>query len=283
MDQSFVMNVPFVNSVFHPSDFSPASENAFAHALAIALVRKTAFTILHVGGSRADWKKFPAVRATLERWGLLEEGSRKSAVFDQLSLRVKKVMLKDRHPVKATLEYLKKHPTDLIVLATEGREGLPRWLRHSVAEGIASRSDTKTLFVPAGAKGFVSVRDGTISIRRILVPVDREPSPLPSIEYAIRMAEAMSEPVEIFLLHIGGPESMPALELPERASCRWKTEQLEGDVVDLIAGKAEELDADLIIMTTAGREGILDALRGSVTQQVLRRTPCPLLAVPVNG
>jgi nucleotide-binding universal stress UspA family protein len=35
-----------------------------------------------------------------------------------------------------------------------------------------------------------------------------------------------------------------------------------------------------MMMATAGHEGILDALRGSVTQQVLRQAPCPLLAVP---
>ena len=36
----------------------------------------------------------------------------------------------------------------------------------------------------------------------------------------------------------------------------------------------------MIAMTTAGQEGILDTLRGSVTQQVLHRSPCPLLAIP---
>ncbi len=115
----------FVDSVFHPSDFSAASENAFAHALAIALVRQTEFTILHTGGSRHDWRKFPAVRATLERWGILEPGSPHSAVFKQLAVRVNKVSLKSRTPLAAILHYLDKHPTDLIVLATEGRSGRP--------------------------------------------------------------------------------------------------------------------------------------------------------------
>ena len=37
-----------VESVFHPSDFSEASEVAFAHALKIALVAKAKLTVLHV-------------------------------------------------------------------------------------------------------------------------------------------------------------------------------------------------------------------------------------------
>lgn len=35
-------------------------------------------------------------------------------------------------------------------------------------------------------------------------------------------------------------------------------------------------------MVTAGRHGILDALRGTHTEQVLRRVHCPVLAVPLG-
>ena len=67
----------FVTSVFHPTDFSEASHLAFAHALAIALLRQTDFTILHTGReflAEDEWKKFPAVRRTLESWGVLAPG-----------------------------------------------------------------------------------------------------------------------------------------------------------------------------------------------------------------
>ncbi len=45
---------------------------------------------------------------------------------------------------------------------------------------------------------------------------------------------------------------------------------------------ADEREVDLIVMATAGRDGFLDALRGSVTEQVLRRAPCPVLAVSAD-
>ena len=43
---------------------------------------------------------------------------------------------------------------------------------------------------------------------------------------------------------------------------------------------AQELGCDLIVMPTEGHQGILDMLRGSTTERVLRRAPCPVLAVP---
>ena len=280
------LTAPFVESVFHPSDFSETSESAFAHALAIALIRQSDFTVLHAGRDSLgenEWTKFPAVRVTLERWGLLEPGSPRSAVFDELAVRVKKVAVQGLAPVAAMLDYLDENPTDLIVLATEGREGLPRWLRRSVAERIARRSRALTLFVPTAVRGFVAEEDGRICLRRILIPVDRRPSPQAAVVYASRAAAALGDgPVEIFLLHVGDGAEFPALELPEGPDFAWKRLTGSGEVVDEIARAAEEHDVDLVVMATAGREGILDALRGSVTEQVLWQVPCPLLAVPAS-
>ena len=54
-----------------------------------------------------------------------------------------------------------------------------------------------------------------------------------------------------------------------------------GNVVDAIVNAAIEFDIDLIGMPTAGHHGVLDALRGSTTERVIRHAPCPVLAVPV--
>lgn len=274
------INMPFVDSVFHPSDFSEASKNAFNHALALALIRQTKFTVLNAGGSRDSWTNFPSVRSTLEKWGLLEKGSRRSAVFEQLNIRVEKVQLGGQRPLNAIIKYLEEYPTDLIVLSTEGRDGLPRWIKPSMAEQIAQKSETMTLFVPANAGGFVSPENGAFSLRKILVPVDRNPNPLLALEYAARAAGLARENVEIVVCHVGDSTTMPALDLPSQSGVNWRRVYQQGEVVEEIVKSANDHTADLIVMATTGREGVLDALRGSVTEQVLRQSPCPLLAVP---
>jgi nucleotide-binding universal stress UspA family protein len=52
-----------------------------------------------------------------------------------------------------------------------------------------------------------------------------------------------------------------------------------GNVVEAIVDAAVELDVDLIAMPTAGHHGVLDALRGSTTERVIRHAPCPVLAL----
>jgi hypothetical protein len=56
-----------LDRIFHPSDFSPASEVAFAHALKLALIARTRLRVMHVALRKDDmhWSDFPGVRATL--------------------------------------------------------------------------------------------------------------------------------------------------------------------------------------------------------------------------
>lgn len=286
MKNSTAATLPFVQSVLHPTDFSPASNRAFAHALAIALLRQTNFTILHVSPEKAsnmDWTRFPPVRQTLERWGLLEVGSPQSAVFDELRVRVKKVAVQNRHPVRATADFLNNEAADLIVLATEGREGLSRWINRSDAEAMARWSRTMTLFVPGDAKrGLVSLEDGNFNFKNILVPMDREPDCVAAVEFARRAAEILGDGnVDITLLHVGDSQP-PTPALDEGPGWTWHTEHRQGEPVAEILLAADSHMADLIVMATAGHDGVLDALRGSTTEKVLRQVRCPLLAVPAG-
>lgn len=268
--------VPFVKSIFHPSDFSKASELAFAHALAIALIRKTELVIMHAGrGLLDDWAQFPPVRKTLERWQVLTPGSPRSAVFEKLAIRVTKVSSRG-NPVQASIEHIEKQQPDLVVLATRGQHGLPLWLKPSVAQAIAGRTSAMTLFVPRGCRGVVSL-DGIIQLRRVLLPIDHQPDAQEAVIRAARAAEVFGDDaVEIVLLHVNG--ALPQVNRPESQACVWKELRREGDVVATILDASRE--ADLIIMPTEGRHGVFDALRGSVTERVVRGAPCPVLTVP---
>jgi nucleotide-binding universal stress UspA family protein len=270
--------VPFVKSIFHPSDFSKASELAFAHALAIALIRKTELVILHAGGGDLDdWAQFPPVRKTLERWKVLAPGSPRSALFEKLAVRITKVRA-GGNPVQASLKYISVQKPDLVVLATRGRHGLPLWLKPSVSQAIARRAHAMTLFVPRGCRGIVST-DGIIRLRRILLPVDYRPSPEEAVIRAVRAAESVGDKsVEIVKFHVGD-SAFPRLHRPRSSVCSWSEKRGKGEAAAAILEESET-DVDLIVMATAGRHGVVDAMRGSVTERVVRGAPCPVLAVP---
>ena len=105
----------------------------------------------------------------------------------------------------------------------------------------------------------------------MLLPVDSTPGPEPALEAARRLTWALQCPEVTFtLLHVGGAGEMPAVQIEEQPGWTWEKVTREGEVVDTILTVARERGADLIVMTTAGRQGFLDALRGSTTERVLR-------------
>lgn len=272
---------PIVDSVLHPSDLSTGSLVAFHHALKAALVAKSRLTVLHVSpGAAPGWSDSPGVRETLERWGLLPPGSPRAAV-SKLGIDVRKAAAREHNPAKAVLRYLEAHPADLIVLATHTREGRTRWLQRSVAEPVARQSGQMTLFLPDGVAGFVSARDGSVSLERILIPIAARPRPQPAVAAAVRLVQRLQRPHGTFiLLHVGEAGAMPVVRCPEVPGWEWKTVTRTGDVIHGILDTANRKSADLIVMSTDGRNGFLDALRGSHSERVLRSAPCPLLTCP---
>jgi len=272
-----------IESIFHPSDFSEGSTVAFAHALKIALVTKAQLNILHVSEpGEGQWADFPGVRQTLEQWQVLPPASPRSAI-PSLGIDVRKVLTQSDDPVAASLAYLERNPTDLVVLATHQRDGHARWMAKAVAEPLARQSHLMTLFIPAGVQGFVSSFDGSVSLDRILIPIASDPSPEPAIDAACRAAAALeTDPVTFTTLHVGDSKDGSAPAVEQRPQGTWNRVVRSGEPAETILSVAAEQRADLIVMTTKGRHGFLDALRGSTTERVLRHTHCPLLAIPVS-
>jgi len=273
----------FEYSVLYPTDFSEASEFAFAHALKLTLLLGTKFTIFHSRdreNKANSWNLFPSVRATLVRWGIIREGIPQSAVFDELGIKVEKVDMGGMSPMGEIFNYASNNPVDLIVLATHAHECLDWCIQGGDIEEVTRVLAKDTLFVPEGVPGFVSLQDGKVPLKNILIPVDREPHPESAINDAAALARAIGDDLlSLSLIHVGDSQKMPELNLPEDTQFRWNHIHRNGQVVDEIMAVANELSADLIVLPTRGLHGFLDVIRGSITKQILQSAPCPVLAI----
>jgi nucleotide-binding universal stress UspA family protein len=277
---------PFVESILCVADFSAAALNAFAHALMMALTLRCRFTVFHAGESADDdqeWSLIPGVREALERWGYLDKGSPRSAVFEKAAVLVKKVYVRSSDAPGALTDFLEEEPVDLVVIGASGCTGVPSWLRPSRFHRKLPDSATMTMFVPPSG-GFVSMAHGGFTLRRVLVPVNIYPNPHPAITYAFRAAVfSTEETVELDLLHVGDSNQAPRVALPERDYLRWQTLTRSGDVADQILSTSSELDSDFITMTTDSVRGFSGALHGSATERVVQEAACPVLAIPVSA
>ncbi|MGI9516300.1 MAG: universal stress protein [Pirellulaceae bacterium] len=273
-------------AILHPTDFSEASQLAFAHALAVAVANQANLTIMHVTSDPENvvpWHEFPSVRKTLESWGYLEPGSARHDVSKKLGVRVQKTVGVGDNVVTGILKFLEVNLIDMIVLATEEEAGVPGWLRTQVAVPVAEKSHKPTLFVRSGAKrSSIDPRTGDSSLNHVLVPVDHQPDSAPVMN---RVMQAMHQfggnDANVTLLYVGPEERFPQIDLPNKGNFKWIRRSVDsGNPAKAIVDIADEIAADLIAMVTEGRQGLLDVLRGSTSQQVLRRAPCPLFTLP---
>lgn len=258
------------------TDFSAEGARAFHTALALAVFYRARLEILHVSRPDAEpaWGDFPRVRGTLEAWGLLPPGARREDVEARLGVEVGKVDIRSTDAAAGIAGFLQKHTPDLIVAASHGRTGINWWLSGSVAIETLRVTRIPALLLGPAAAPFIDEASGRLNLSTILFPVATSPSPL---EAERTFRELMGNiPAQLTHAHVteGGEDSARLKQLfPGLVT-------LEGDVVGAILQAARGSGAGMIVMPTAGQHGFIDALRGSVTQRILRDAPCPILALP---
>jgi nucleotide-binding universal stress UspA family protein len=118
------MNYLSVERIFHPSDFSQASEVAFARALGADEAR---FTLVHVGAAG----DMLAVHEPRQKGWTWDRTVRRGDVVEQI------------------LEVGIAWPADLIVLTTERHHGFLDALRGSTSERVVRGAQCPVLAIPS--------------------------------------------------------------------------------------------------------------------------------------
>ncbi len=271
-------------SILHPADPTEIGQAAFAHALKVALAFGAKLCILRSKTAAPPDNgrpKMPPVRKTLEQWKLLREGSGQPDVSKELGLSVKKIDHSQMSPGAAIAYHLESHNVDLIVFSAQLHNGLKPESVYKFMRQVMQATGAQILYIPDRARGFVSDGDGTVTLKKILVPVVREPHPESALKDAVALGCTMGgRGVTISLVHVGDPNEIPAVRIPENSLCAWNMIVRQGDAADEINALAYILPADLMVITTRNRNDLSPTGQDSVTARVLTKAPCPILIIP---
>jgi nucleotide-binding universal stress UspA family protein len=283
------------------TDLSPASAPAWAFAQRLAWATAAETTLLHVlplipipmeaGLDAATYQRLAdedreAARARLDELVAAAPGLRLVTRFA------------DGPPAQRILEFAAGWPADLVVVGTHGRTGLNRLLLGSVAEQVVQLARCPV----ATARPLPAAPAPEVPIRRIVYPTDFSPASRRAWPWALALAERTGAAVDVVhvLLEVVpdrhvDPTFLARTAAAIRAEAQKSVDEflatcgLARDRVSIHLAHGVESEqvvhwaharaADVIVMGTHGRTGLLRLALGSVARRVLHAAPCPVLTV----
>lgn len=300
-----------LKKILFPTDFSRGAEQAQAHAVAFAEKQDAELHLLHAvvlhgyDPYNPDFNLVEVEEEILK--SLQEDASRRMAATVDADLEQKLTVVRAERrgvsPAPVILDYADEHDIDLIVMGTQGRRGLGQLFLGSVAEEVVRRAKCSVMTVREQKEP-----KPPSDMDTLLVPIDFSEHSRRALAYAKRIAASYEARLQ--LLHVVEQMIHPSfyaigktsiLDLDpdiigrsKREMERWLQEAGAPDVLAesfVIDGRAtrdivkfaEDHDSDLIVIATHGLTGIDRFLMGSVTQKVVRRSPCPVFTVKSFG
>jgi nucleotide-binding universal stress UspA family protein len=296
--------------VLYPTDLSEASAHAAEWAGAVAGFYKASIMALHVvspilmavpgldtsiAGESIETTETERLRRDVAaRFGqLLTDGSQLDVLIDV------------GQPAHRILERATGLPADLIVMGTHGTSGFEHLVLGSVTEKVLRTATCPVLTVPPRAHA-----TSQLPFKRLLCAVDFSDASLAAVTAALSLTQESG--ATLTLLHVlewpwEEPPPPNIAELPpeqglalaefRRYSEESATKRLDSLIpatipesrmltrlrngksyVQILQVAAEE-QTDLIIIGVHGRNPVDMALFGSTTNQVVRRTTCPVLTL----
>jgi nucleotide-binding universal stress UspA family protein len=297
-----------IRKVLYPTDFSRCAGHALPHTLHLAKTYGAELHLLHaLVLHEADPSNLSHRLPDMEElYLLLEEHAEtqmKAAIEEhgRAGFTIKSDQVRAISAAGAILDYATENEIDLVVMGTHGRRGLRRLLLGSVAEEVVRLAPCPVLTVPEREDG---ARPG--HMERIVVPVDFSEHAKLALAYAVQLADVYE--AKLHLLHVVDEVIYPDFYPPVIPSGGSITEELRdqslermrgllsgfegadaavhvraGRAAPEIADFAEGQSADLVVMASHGLTGISHVLLGSVTEQLIRRAPCPVFTVKGFG
>jgi nucleotide-binding universal stress UspA family protein len=269
---------PLGPSFVHPTDFSAENAPALAHAVALAQAAHARLTLLHIRGAEdagPTRNGLSPVTDLLIRWGRLSPADRFAELQPRLGFSATCLDVPARSVAEGVLEHFAGHPVELAVLTTHAHSGLSYWFAGSIRRRVLRQADAMLLFLRAGARGFVDPASGAIRLARVLMPLDGRIPAAKAVTRARALLHALAPQIELRLLHVGdAPPPDAPKDIPMTVA--------QGAPAEVILRTAQNFRADLIVMPTAGKRGLLSAFRASVTAEVLDDARWPVLSVPAT-
>jgi nucleotide-binding universal stress UspA family protein len=292
-----------ISRILIPTDGTPCSEHATRVAFELAKRVNARVLLTHIADERGT-SPFSERRGVRQRFGkvMLEYWVDEA---ERLGLFASYMLDSSRNVIESIVNMATDEHCDLIVMGTHGREGIPRLVQGSVAEGVLKNTPLPIMLVHHTPRPFEPL------FHRILVAVDGDEISDIALEHATELAQALKASLDVLhvipdvaassknfrstsqdvqrfvneaeneshkiIAHAWSQIRGSAIE-PSRIEV-FETRLNGAKIQDVILRHAKQRKIDLIVMGTHTRTGLARFVMGSVAEGVVHHTSLPVLLI----
>jgi nucleotide-binding universal stress UspA family protein len=204
-------------------------------------------------------------------------------------------------PAAEIARIVEEKGVDLVIACTRGHSGLRRLILGSVTQRLMRTLSCPLLAVQGAEEGFIDPAAGAIRLKKILVGSDFSDDSILALNYGLSLAQEFE--AELHLIHVMEPPVYPEFLSPAEQTqdlvrtdvfkekldalvsgdarnwCSLKLAVLRGQPYEELVAYAVAQSMDMIVLGVRGYGLVKSLLMGSTTDRVVRRSPCPVLAV----
>ena len=270
--------------ILAPTDFSDCATSAVEYAKLLARRFGAGITLLHAAPPPVTFEPLPltsfADSYADEEYAALALSAYRADVLAEFP--DSEEVLVTGNPAEAIIASSNSVGADMIVMGTNGREGLSRAVLGSVAESVIHRSDRPVLTVRS-----TDNHPRPAGIARILCPVNYSTVASRAYQHALFLASAFEAELTVLYLEEQGVVDQSAemkrlrewvgdVPLTMRASLLVDY----GEAAVQVNDYALRHGTDLIVMGVQHKRRDTITVIGSTTATLTRHAPCPVLTVP---
>jgi len=268
-----------IKNIIYATDFSEAAENALPHSLTLSILfgaKLILFNaqILHQDDPSNPLYHFPE-KGELEKKAeeisknLLEKKAEKLE-----KIEFETITRRDIFPDRAIISLAEEKNSDLIVMGTNGRRGIAKFLLGSTTLNVLKFSKIPVYVVPPEVKA----PSKEFPYKEILVSLDFSKSSLKALELAKEFKEKTGGRLHIIHI-IEGKESEAKKKMKEieKEHKPDKVEILKGKVEKEILKYAREEAIDLLFLGNKSDEEEEFFALGSKVERIILHSPCPCI------
>lgn len=260
-----------------PTDFSTTSENAFRYALAMADVMDTSVGVVHVEPIRTEilgphQKRAPKAIEKQVRKAMLEAFVNKQNTESEIA----HTLLEG--PVVEELIRLADAPeVEMVVMGMTGEQGLIKKWIGSVSAKVAKEANKPVLLVPTHTK--------FSKLRHIVYASDYHPHERQVLPDILKLAEWFGATIHFLHINAKNPTAEDQQVTGSFPVNGYFLEYARVDNEDVISGLtnfAEQVNADLVVMSTARRSFVEELFHRSMTQKMVLQSRRPILITHIG-